>query len=338
MRRKIKKKYKDSGYLIPLYSENKRGFEMSFNWIFAMVAGGFILFLAIYAASQLISVGSVTANTFNSKNFVSIIDTYGAGFASGSKSPPLNFALDTRMSFSCYSHAEFPFGKETVSISDKNFGDKYSEEGLPVIIKNKYLFTESQLEGKTFYTFSFGFFMPFKIADLIMLSDRNYTFYNAPSSVKKDVDLLGINNVILVNASPVECDCVRVCFDRKGNCDVEVSTAGEYVIKDGQRMYYKGNLLYAAIFSSPDIYECNLQRLMNEFSELGGVYANKIKIIERMKCISNVGDKLSVMTQAAGNFTMSSDLRKLYSLSDEIDSINNAADPECKLYKNEEKD
>lgn len=334
---KIVKKYQKSEYLTPLYNENKKGFEMGFNWLFAIIAGGFILFLAIFASGKMVSVGTVTANTLNAKNFVTILETWEAGLAAGVKPPELKFKTETILYFGCSEDINSPFGVGGVSASNKGITGNYTQKGFDVAIKNKYIFTDNQLSGKTFYPFSVGFFMPFKVADLIIFSDRLYCFYDAPTNFEEDVKQLQMNNVMFPNKTQV-CKGVKVCFSSNPNCDILVSTPGKYVLKDGQRLYYQGNLIYAAIFSSPEIYKCNVKRLTNKFYQLAYIYAEKIKLIERKKCKSNVGEKLYQMAGIAGNFTFSeANLKNLMKLSDEIDSINDQADPGCKLYKNEEK-
>ncbi len=348
---KLRKRYGESGYLIPIYSKNrallkrpwrnldsnKRAIEMGFNWLFAIIAGGFILFLAIFAAGKLISSGSITANTLNAKNFVNIIETWEAGIAAGVKPPELKFKTDTQLYFSCSADMEQPFGKQSVSASDKIFNKEYSQQGYDVAIKNKYLFTENMLEGKTFFPFSVGFFMPFKVADLIIFSDRTYCFYDSPEQFKIDLEQLQLNNIQFPNKTTV-CNGVNVCFKSGKACDVSVSTAGRYVMKEEQRLFYDGNLIYAAIFSSPEIYKCNVERLMAKLNQLGYIYIDKIKIIERKNCRSNVENKLYQMTAITGDFTYSETVfRNLVKISEEIDVINNDADPGCKLYKNEEK-
>jgi len=331
----VKKKYKRSGYMIPIYKKNRKGIEMSFSWLFAMVAGGFILFLAIYAAVRVIEVGEVFSNTVTAKQMVSIFDPQETGLAAG-KSRSLNTKLETKFYFDCNELTDPPFGRESISVTDKLFKEKYTEIGDLVSFNNKYIFVENEIDGKNFYMFSMGFLMPFKVSDLIMLYSKNYCFYKAPEEVKRDIErLTSLKNVQFPNATEV-CEGIKVCFDSSNDCDIKVSTAGRYVQKDGEKVYYEGNLLYAAIFSSPNIYECNVKRLMVKFSKLAEVYTDKIKIIERKNCRSNVQTKLFMMIGKAGNMSSSKDLRGISAISDEINSINNDADTGCKLYKNDE--
>lgn len=335
---KIRKRFKKSEYVIPLYP-NKKAIEMGFNWLFAIIAGGFILFIAIFAAGRVITTGSSYGNTLTANNFVNIIETWEAGLATGLKPPELLFNTKTKLYFSCNEKDNLPFGMQRVSSSEVGMDKKYTGRGEAIAIKNKYIFTENQLEGKTFYPFSFGFYMPFKIADIIVFSDRNYCFYDAPARFKEELTQLKMNNIVFPNKTS-ECDGVKVCFSSGKECDISVSTQGKYVLKEGKKLYYEGNLLYAAIFSSPEIYNCNINRIVAKFNQLSSIYLEKIDVIEAKKCSSNVKNKLYQMKIMSDTFTSSGagNIRNLFGLSDEIDSINNQADTGCKLYKNEERE
>ena len=290
----FKKKYRKSGYMIPIYKPNKQGLEMSFSWLFAMVAGGFILFLAIYAAVRVINVGETFSNTVTAKQMISIFDPQETGLAAG-KARLVSTKLETKFYFDCNELTDPPFGRESIAVSDKLFKEKETEVGEIITFNNKYIFAESEISGKQFYMFSMGFLMPFKVSDIIILYSKNYCFYNAPDEVKSDIErLTSLKNVQFLNATD-ECKGTTVCFDSSRECDIKVSTTAKYVQKEDTKVFYEGTLLYGAIFSSPNIYECNVKRLMNKATKLAEVYSEKIKIIERKNCKSNVATKLAFM-------------------------------------------
>jgi len=62
---------------------DKKAIAMSFNWIFAIIAGGFILFLAIFAAGQFIRTGEQTIYTETAASLISLFDPLETGLASG---------------------------------------------------------------------------------------------------------------------------------------------------------------------------------------------------------------------------------------------------------------
>jgi hypothetical protein len=62
-------------------------------------------------------------------------------------------------------------------------------------------------------------------------------------------------------------------------------------------MYFTDNtLMYAAIFSDSDTYECQLKRLMQRGEELTSLYIEKSNIIAAKGCSSNLGNDLSVLS------------------------------------------
>jgi hypothetical protein len=309
----------------------KAAFEMGFNWIFAILAGGFILFIAIYAASNLIKTGNQVTQTEKAASFTAVLDPYETGLASG-KSSEINFNKETRLYFDCSHKTHPPFGSMWFSSSEVLF-EEYNSYGVNTTTINKYVFVEKITEGKKFVAFSKPFFLPFKIADIIVISATNYCFYDTPEEVIDDIGGLNLPNIQFVNGS-IKCSGIKVCFDDKksDNCEVKVAYKEKYVQRYGKRMYFEGSLLYGAIFSSPDIYECNVKRLMNKFVELGGIYNEKIKIIERKECDPKIGTKLSLMISRAGNITSSKNLRDLAQNSNEIDSINENGKSGCKVY------
>ena len=74
--------------------ENKRGIAMSFNWIFAILAGGFILFLAIFSAGKFIRTSEQTLYTETAASLISLFDPLETGLASG-KSSSIRFKKDS---------------------------------------------------------------------------------------------------------------------------------------------------------------------------------------------------------------------------------------------------
>lgn len=303
---------------------------MGFNWLFAIIAGGFILFIAIYAASKFIGISEQSYTTETAAKFVSLFDPLETGLAAG-KSSKVDLQKNSRLFFDCDETANLPFGRQTISFSEQTFGKKWSEKSNRVSIKNRYVFSENAIEGKNFYLFSMPFSMPFSIADITVIETGKYCFYDAPNEVIENIEGLNINNIIFANSTS-ECIGTNVCFGGYSDCDIKVSTPNNYVEKDGKKMYYYGNLMYGAIFSSSEIYECNSKRLMSKLNELGKIYIDKIKIMERKECEPRIGEKLYNLIGIAKNLSYSRDLMRLGMSSEEIDEINEAGNPGCKLY------
>jgi len=304
--------------------KNKRGIAMPFNWIFAIIAGVVILFLAIYGISRYISTSEYQISTETAAKLAGLLEPMGTGLASG-KSYVINFKKDTRTYYDCSDAGVW--GKNTIAFSEKTFGG-WGEKGGKINTK-KYVFADEIIEGKQLNLFSKPFKMPFKIDDIIVISGRDYCFYQAPNEIKDEVQGLGIENIYFSDDLK-NCSGVKVCFGSNAGCDISVygmcegyNCENKYdygkIIKKGKSLYYDSSLIYAAIMSSPEIYECNLKRLMKRFVELSDVYIDKIKIIKMKGCDSNVEADLNIMKAMAGSLETSEDL---FVLSQEAEKIN----------------
>ena len=302
---------------------NKRGIEIGFNLIFAILAGSVILFLAIYGASKFIGNQENTLNTESAAQIASILDPLETGLASG-KASQIDFVKESQTDYECDEFNNEPFGTESVSFKEKgniNAAQKVS-------VKDKYIFADSPVIRKSYFIFSMPFFMAYKVADINVIGSRDYCFYSASDDVIKDVSNLNLKNIAFLNSSQV-CRGISVCFNEKPNCDIKVSLANNYVQKNGKRLYYENSLMYAAIFSSPDVYECNVKRLKNKFDELGSVYVGKLGILEKNGCSTNIADKLNSIK---GNINSSRELITLEPTLNEIDQINSASQSGCQVY------
>jgi hypothetical protein len=262
-----------------------------------------------------------------------LFDPLETGLASG-KSSSISFKKESKLYFDCFDNRNLPFGEQTIRFSEKTFGDEFAEAGNRVSIKDKYLFAENLVEGRTMYYFSKPYFAGYKVADLMMMySDKNkYCVHGANEDFVDDVEGLNLKEIVFVNES-LECEGINVCFKSIGDkCDIRVVENSQYVLKDSKRMYYVSDLLFAAIFSSPDMYECNVKRIKSRFNELAVVYVNKIEIIKRKNCEPTLGPKLTELL--AFRVENSRDLLLFHDKIDEIDQINARAKDGCRVYYN----
>ena len=310
---------------------NKKAIALPFNWLFAIIAGGTILFLAIFAAGKFIRTSEQTIYTESAASLISLFDPLETGLASG-KAYEIGFKKNSKIFFKCQEYLNKPFGKQTIAFSEQTFGETYGEQGKEVSIKDKYIFSKDIVEGKVIYVFSKPFFLPFKINDLTIVSSDNdkYCFYDSPEEIKESLEGLNLKNIVFVNET-LKCEGINVCFKETRKCDIVVYEDQNYVLNRnyGKRVYYVGELIYGAIFSSPEIYECNVKRIKNKFDELAKVYLDKIKVIEREGCQSNIGQKLNGVL---GPINDSRELIGLYNSIQEIDSINKLEKSGCQLY------
>jgi len=310
--------------------EGKKGFDFSFAWLFAILVGAVIIFLAVYFAVKMVGTGTSYVNTVMAKQLSIIFEPLETGLLSGEKPAPVLLKEDTRIFNKCF--PEGNFGKQQFSISTKSGFGKWNNPGAEINIPNKYVFSNSTEEGKKVYFFSKPFEMPFKVSEIIFLSMQNYCFVNAPEEIKDEVLGLGIENIILGNCS----DEIKVCFG-SGDCEIKVQgsclnceSSYEYgfVSKNGKSMFYTGSLLYGAIFASPDVYECNVERLGKRLRQEALLLKDESGFLSG-KC-GAVSTSLVMLANTA-LINNSQQLLLVKNAADKVEIENEAA--ECKLWQ-----
>ena len=308
----------------------KKGFEFNFGWLFAMLAGAVILFLAIYFAVNLVNVESKKTSTIAAKQLTIIFEPMETGLASG-KSLMLDLKEKTKIYNKCYTTGIF--GKQKISIAEKTFGKWHAGENIS--IKNKYIFSRGEEEGKNIYLFSKSLKLPWKISEIVFLTTQKYCFIDAPEKIREEVIGLGIKNIRFDNCTEKE---IKVCFGKKceisvfGNCldyDCESEYDFGYVEKNKKKIFYVGSLIYGAIFSSPEIYECNVKRLMSRLKQQALIYLDEASFLSA-KCGTLPKNGLLGFIGAIRNMNNSEQLILIKNLADEIDKENENS--ECKLW------
>jgi len=305
---------------------NKKGFlQISFQWLFAIIVGAIILFLAIYAVSKFSSTNEATSGTKINAQLSALLNPLESSFET-SKITPLNLGTETRIYPLCDSDGGF--GIQSIKTSQKSF-NKWSTPGIGSNVKNRYLFLENPVQGKNFYVFSKPFEFPFKITDLmyIISENDNYCFKNAPSNIKEEIIQLKPKSIFIEDCPD---NSIKVCFNM-GVCDINVNTNSNYVQKNNTIMYFEeDSLMYATIFSPKQYYECQLNRLISREKILIDIYIEKADIISNQKCYSSIKNELIELKNLLNNFRDSDDLSSIYS---KIISINNKnKNSKCRLW------
>lgn len=298
---------------------NKKGYlQISFQWIFAIVVGIIILFLAIYLATKIINLGEIKVDATTAREIGILTNPLETGFDMGGT---LTFPSGTRINNQCDGFGDF--GTQIISVSQKSFG-KYSDTNINVGFNNKYIFSDQYVEGKKFYLSSKPLEMPFKIADLIFLTSERYCFLDIPKELE---DSVPIQENIITEKEECSKNDIKVCF-AEDNCDINVKYGQGYVEKQGEKLYFTGNLLYGAIFSEKGIYECQVKRLMQRLEQLSNLYYDKSYFISN-KCQSELNEDLLEMSNSAKEITDSRDLENINLLSEVIKEKNKG---DCELF------
>jgi hypothetical protein len=292
-----------------LKKKNKKGaIEISFGWLFALIAGAFIIFLAIYFSTKLISTEKETVSAETGKEIGILLNPLETSFESA-QTTSIFIPAETRIHNTCDDSGNF--GRQIIQLDQKNFG-KWAKTDINVFFNNKYIFSQEEIEGKKFYIFSKPFYFPFKIADLFYMSssDERYCFVNAPDEIIEEITNLNQSNLVIENCSSGD---ITVCFNF-GNCDIDVDYNSGIIEKNGESMYFAGTgedaraLMYAAIFSNKEVYECQLKRLMKRLGEISLLYADKEMVTKNKGCGENLGADLKELNEMALSFSSSEEL------------------------------
>jgi len=303
--------------------KNKGYLQISFAWLFAIIIGAVILFLAIYVTTKMVSTEQTALDAKTGKEIGILLNPLETSFETA-KVTFFTMPVETRIYNKCDDYGNF--GEQIIQISQKSF-NKWTETDIDVGFSNKYIFSEKNVEGKKFYVFSKPFYFPFKITDLIYMTSslKEYCFINPPEDIEDEISGLKQKNLFLEDCPD---NSIKVCFDLSG-CDINVNYNMGYVEKDGKMMYFEGDsLMYASIFTDPEVYECQLKRLMKRTGHLALLYKNKAAFISRKGCYSNLN--LLALSNFANSLENSQDIGSMVSLVEDIKDKNDLA--ECRLW------
>jgi hypothetical protein len=307
---------------------NKKG-EFNFVLLFAIFAGTIILLLAIYGAVKTGSTLTKQNEAELAKSLEIITDPLQAGFAEIATSKII-FKKETIISVSCNDFGGF--GDNVVSVQTKSStGEDWTVDPFRYTINNKYLFSDST-SGKTFYVFSEKFATGFNVADLLFITPRNFCFVFPPEEIAEKMAGIRATNigVRLTNGNNTcKEDAEDVCFDSDG-CDIIVTARcnqaqceseydfGIVTDADGTQIPYSGGLMFGAIFTDKDTYECNVKRLLYRASRIADVFSQKIDFMSARGCDSLMKPDLIAFTALLQNAT-SANLEEIYYASLNLD-------------------
>lgn len=300
----------------------KRGYlQISFAWLFSIIVGVFILILAIYGVTKIIKTGEEATSAKTGKEIGVLLNPLETSFEE--QVILLTIPKETRIRNTCGNLGDF--GTQSIQLSQKSF-KKWSETDVDTDFSNKYIFSESIVEGKNFFLFSKRFEFPFKVADLIYLtsSKKEYCFLDAPEEIANELLNLNQENLFIEDCPEGSID---VCWD--GDCDIAVNENLKSVEKRGEIVYYETDaLMYAAIFSDREIYECQVNRLMQRVEELAIIYNDKASIISDAGCLPEVN--LLTLASISRSVDSSNELMLAETIVENAEAENNRA--ECRLW------
>jgi len=308
---------------------NKKGFEMSFAWIFAIIVGAFILFLAVLMITKVSDNQNYSNDLKGAKEITVLADNFELGYETSSIST-IEMPTNSRLYLNC--NARGVFGEQELILRSELY-DQWSETGNGIKSENKYFFLEEPLESRGLVAFSRVFEFPFKVATLsyFLPVDKEYCFIDPPREVKEELEKNNLTN-FKIEDSIADCNAksTKICLNSdEASCDAIVYP--DFVKKGSERIYYEGfSLMFAAILSDSEIYECQLQRLMLRTNSLIELYLGKATYDQGNDCSTNQRNPLEQLNQELSFFEDSSDLPNLASTVEILES--NSRGGGCQLW------
>ena len=301
--------------------KKKGAIQISFSWLFAIIVGIVILTLAIYAVVKGVSTSEMSQTAQAGKELSVLFNSLESGFESGQFSS-FSIPSESRIYNGCDNFGKF--GTQIISLEQKNFG-KFTKTNMEISSKNLYLFSEKFVQGKNFYVFSKSLEMPFEIATLnyFTSAEEKYCFEEVEEEaedVAQEIFNLKQPNLVFGPCSGNE---IVVCFGNYGsNCDIKVHYDLGYLEKDGEEIYFGNDaLLYAAIFSDKEVYECQLKRLMKRLESLISIYEEKVIFLSD-RCGTEMSSSLISMENSLESFESSENLLEIISTSEYLENKN----------------
>lgn len=265
----------------------KKG-QISYNWIFAVVAGSVIIFLAIFAVSRFIETSRYSQELEFSERMNIILNPLETGSASA-KATEVFVPKGSELKLECTADG---IGKEELRFFLKGRPSEELEKGVPVY--DKFIFSNNSEKGNKFYLLSKPLEIGFRVANLIYFTPQKFCFVNAPKEIEDEITRLNLENIEFARYKK-DCNNTIVCFSNLGKgCEIivigdcwdceNIFETGN-VEKQGKVVEYAGiPLLYGAIFSSPEIYNCNIHRLIKRANMLSLIYLRKAQILDSRGC------------------------------------------------------
>lgn len=313
----------------------KGSMDISFGWIFAIVVGGIILSLTIFGVTKFTNLQRTQQSAETSKSIDTLLNPLESSFESGQK-VIISAPTDTRIYVQC--DAQEGLGKQRIQTIQKTF-NQWSDAGPSIVSRDKYLFLDNPTEGRDFIAFSKPFSFPseesyessFKVADLVYIfsQNNNYCFYNSPENIKDEISNLKINN-FFTEECPI--DSIKICFSKTNDCSIIVNYNQGVVDKDSDRIYFEGDsLMYAAIFSDKNNYECQLKRIVKRAEEISVLYQEKSRIEKVQGCEGNLESELIIFYELLNNFEESKDISIISNQAMKLNKLN-SQERDCKLW------
>ncbi|HLC31643.1 MAG TPA: hypothetical protein VJK51_03170 [Candidatus Nanoarchaeia archaeon] len=307
---------------------NVRGYEFSFGWMFAIIAGAALVGIALYAGVRFISVGQEGTGSIEAAQLSVLFTPLGSSIEEG-KLSFLELPKEDSIVLGCSSQG---LGSTSFRVVQDDFGERVSGRTSSSL---SYVASAVELKGKRFRALTKPILFPYKVGDMIILFEdsERYCFVDAPNELEEELVALNSSNLVVVSgASRCPAGSKSVCFGSAG-CSIRVELAEGLVVKGRKSvpfdLRFGTGLLFAAIVSDPMIYTCQLERLMHRAGLLADLYIAKTNYLSTQGCSSGLASELELFSNELGEYSGGS-LHSLASLAQSIERDHDALI--CTLY------
>jgi hypothetical protein len=279
-------------------SATKKG-EFNFVWIFALIAGGAILLLAILGIGKLGDTKDLERNTLGAKEIEILLQPLQAGIADNSYAT-ITFKEETRTRIDCFE--DETFGRNEITMNTKSpIDETWTQNAAPIKTTNTYIYSSGNNQGKKLHVLSQPFSLPYEIADITIITNKEYCFYGTPEEIEETIEGIGTNNIEIVKEGTCNLTTTEhICFGAAGGnkCTQRIiGTNGNYksgtISTANYERTYTEELLLPAIIAEEESWECNTKRLLYKGSLLAEGYKKKIEQMNRRGCTSNLEGPLT---------------------------------------------
>lgn len=255
----------------------KRGIEFSFSWLFSLLVGGVILFLALYASRSLIQTERQVQESELSVAFTNVFTPLRTGGAETLVPRAITFPQPVALTLRCT-----PKGTAVrVTAKDNLAGTSEPYESL---VRDSFVSGNTTIQGKHIMSLVLPVRLPYLIGDLIVLWSHPYCFVDPPEAVREKIGLADTNTIQLAPAvAYCSSKSVKVCFAGSASpklCDIRVDQISETFTFTGRTPQpYTGNMLYAGLFGTPDQYDCLVRQIGEQTALLAERYRAKSALV-----------------------------------------------------------
>lgn len=243
--------------------EQRKGIEMTFNWIFSIIVGAIILTFFVYFAIQ----NTDLFGNLSAKQVSLELDNAFSGFQTTLVETNLEFNKPIKLEFKCENITGDV--KENILINDKGKS----------ILRDKIIFAPDKMEDTKFLLFTSEWKVPYKIANFIFLTSpkEQYDLENEPS----DFEFVSDSNVgrkIEFNKNSAKCttDSEKVIINYQ--IDEYNEYYGWICNSNGEYGFYGKAMIYAVIFSY-NFDDCLYSLMIEKLNLVSSLYGEKARIL-----------------------------------------------------------